>query len=45
MSGLLLLSVVTATTIDFTEVDALKRGQTFDYEFYTEYLEKKCGDI
>ena len=37
MSGLLLLSVVTATTIDFTEVDALKRGQTFDYEFYTEY--------
>lgn len=37
MSGLLLVSVVTATTIDFTEVDALKRGQNFDYEFYTEY--------
>ena len=44
MSCLLLVSVVTAVTIDFTELDALKRGKAFDYEFYTDYSDESRID-
>lgn len=39
VSCLLLVTVITSVTIDFSGFRALKRGQEFDYEFYTNYYE------